>query len=616
VALVSIKTLLKFWVVITLGVWVSPLAWGLILLPGDSGVPASDRPPDRVVGYWVSTSAPASAVAVSPNQILTCRHQGGGVGSLVRFNGITYKVSEQKTYGTADIRLCRIVTQNDQPANLSGYVNLYTGSSENDVVMGGWGRIRGTNLQAVDPEEGVLKTYGYNWGGTAGNNLLWGTNNVYGWWVGLQWIAWSGSRTVGAFTSDVIAVFFDGPNSASHEATVAQGDSGGGWFIYCSGQWELAASNAYVTSHNDGEAWYALPSNPDTPYPDTLFGIRVSSYAPAINPDIQSWVVLTETINQAAGQADPARASPINFTVVFNKPVFDFTTGDVTLGGTAGATTAIVTGSGTTYNVAVSGMTQAGTVTATIPAGVAHDAEGRANFVSASTDNTVTYNPTVTVTGTVSYTPYEVEGAYLLTDVTVKLVKGGTVGSDGLVSGGTVIGSQTLTFDGSGNDPQSYSFTTTETGAAIVVIERNTLTGWFEASQSVTLVNGSAVTANLALEHALRGDVNMDGMVDGYDIDAVFDAANAGSTDLKYDLDGSGTVDTADAEYLIYTILHSEYGDADLSGTADAGDYDYWFFGLENGIQPDMSRWTAGDFDGSGNVDAGDYDCWFFGLEN
>ena len=37
----------------------------------------------------------------------------------------------------------------------------------------------------------------------------------------------------------------------------------------------------------------------------------------------------------------------------------------MTLGGTAGATTGTVTGSGTTYNVAVSGMTGSGTVIAT-----------------------------------------------------------------------------------------------------------------------------------------------------------------------------------------------------------------------------------------------------------
>ena len=46
----------------------------------------------------------------------------------------------------------------------------------------------------------------------------------------------------------------------------------------------------------------------------------------------------TVTINQAAGQADPTNASPINFMVVFSQAVTDFATGDVTLGGTAGAT--------------------------------------------------------------------------------------------------------------------------------------------------------------------------------------------------------------------------------------------------------------------------------------
>ena len=55
----------------------------------------------------------------------------------------------------------------------------------------------------------------------------------------------------------------------------------------------------------------------------------------------------TVTINQAAGQSDPTGSSPINFTVVFSEPVTGFATGDVTLSGTAGATTAVVTGSGT-----------------------------------------------------------------------------------------------------------------------------------------------------------------------------------------------------------------------------------------------------------------------------
>jgi hypothetical protein len=55
----------------------------------------------------------------------------------------------------------------------------------------------------------------------------------------------------------------------------------------------------------------------------------------------------------------------------------------------------MVTGSGTTYNVAVSGMTTGGTVIASIAATVAHDAAGNGNTASTSTDNTVTYTPVV-----------------------------------------------------------------------------------------------------------------------------------------------------------------------------------------------------------------------------
>src|SRR6185369_467849 len=91
---------------------------------------------------------------------------------------------------------------------------------------------------------------------------------------------------------------------------------------------------------------------------------------------------------------DPTTTSPINFTVVFSEAVSDFATGDVTLSGTAGATTATVTGSGTTYNVAVSGMAGTGTVIASLNAAVAHDSAGNGNNASTSTDNSVTYDAT------------------------------------------------------------------------------------------------------------------------------------------------------------------------------------------------------------------------------
>ncbi len=103
----------------------------------------------------------------------------------------------------------------------------------------------------------------------------------------------------------------------------------------------------------------------------------------------------TVTINQAAGQNDPVNTGPINFTAVFSKPVSDFATGDVSVGGTAGGglnKIATVSGGPTTYNVSVTGMTTSGTVIATIAPGVAHDSVGNPNTASTSTDGTVTWD--------------------------------------------------------------------------------------------------------------------------------------------------------------------------------------------------------------------------------
>jgi hypothetical protein len=106
------------------------------------------------------------------------------------------------------------------------------------------------------------------------------------------------------------------------------------------------------------------------------------------------------TINQATGQADPTGTSPINFTAVFSSAALSFSDGDVTIGGTAGGTKiATVSGSGTTYNIAISGMTTAGTIVATIPASVATDYNLRPNFASTSADNTVAWIPAATPVG-------------------------------------------------------------------------------------------------------------------------------------------------------------------------------------------------------------------------
>jgi len=124
----------------------------------------------------------------------------------------------------------------------------------------------------------------------------------------------------------------------------------------------------------------------------------VTWIADAVEPQV--------SVEQAAGQADPSSDPTVQFTATFSEPVTGFATGDVTIGGTAGATTAEVSGSGATYTVTVSGMTASGTVVVTIAAGVAVDGANNPNQASTSADGTVTWNlpaapdttaPTVTV---------------------------------------------------------------------------------------------------------------------------------------------------------------------------------------------------------------------------
>jgi hypothetical protein len=110
------------------------------------------------------------------------------------------------------------------------------------------------------------------------------------------------------------------------------------------------------------------------------------------------------TLNRASTQADPTRSGVINFTVVFEEPVTGFTGSDVSLQGStanlnfAGRT---VSGSGTTYNVEISGVIgDSQTVVVSIPAASATDAAGNANTNSTSTDNLVVVDnvsPRVTI---------------------------------------------------------------------------------------------------------------------------------------------------------------------------------------------------------------------------
>jgi hypothetical protein len=117
---------------------------------------------------------------------------------------------------------------------------------------------------------------------------------------------------------------------------------------------------------------------------------------------------------------------------------------------------------------------------------------------------------------------------------------------------------------------------------------------------------------------AIPGDFDGNWIVDAADIDLL--AANAGSSDLWFDLDGDGVVTfaigatgiTSDSDFLIRTILQTEYGDANLDGVVGAADVS----ALSGGFGT-AAGWAGGDFNGDGLVGPADVSVLsgFFGFE-
>lgn len=99
------------------------------------------------------------------------------------------------------------------------------------------------------------------------------------------------------------------------------------------------------------------------------------------------------SIDQAPGQPDPAGSSPINYRVQFDAPVTGFGVGSLSFAGSTvnlNGANAIITGSGATYNVAVSiAVPNGGFLRVSIITGAAQDEFGNISLASTSSDNAV-----------------------------------------------------------------------------------------------------------------------------------------------------------------------------------------------------------------------------------
>ena len=223
------------------------------------------------------------------------------------------------------------------------------------------------------------------------------------------------------------AALTQGTDSAIYGATTAGGDHTGGTifrFKVPTLTWpapapiddgtalgpELNATASFAGSTVPGTFVYTPPAGTVLPpgthrLSATFTPADTSTYFPAkksVTITVQAVGAPTVTIDQAAGQADPTNASPIQFAVAFSAPVSGFDASDVSLAGSTvgGTLVASVSGSGSSYTVSVTGMSGTGILVASIPAGAASNAAGDASVASTSTDNTVTFDgivPTVTI---------------------------------------------------------------------------------------------------------------------------------------------------------------------------------------------------------------------------
>ena len=126
----------------------------------------------------------------------------------------------------------------------------------------------------------------------------------------------------------------------------------------------------------------------------------------------------------------------------------------------------------------------------------------------------------------------------------------------------------------------------------------------------VVVDNGDGYTyiANFA------SDFNNDDKLNCQDIDLLTAAIVAGSTDLMFDLNGDGTINTADRDQWLAdagsVFLRSGNpflpGDANLDGVVDGSDFGIW---NANKFTVN-SAWCSGDFNTDGRVDGSDFGIW------
>ncbi|MFT3785433.1 MAG: family 16 glycosylhydrolase [Tepidisphaeraceae bacterium] len=96
---------------------------------------------------------------------------------------------------------------------------------------------------------------------------------------------------------------------------------------------------------------------------------------------------------------------------------------------------------------------------------------------------------------------------------------------------------------------------------------------------------------------ATVGDLNLDGVANSLDVDALLHSAKSGNA--LFDYTGNGVVDGADVDKFLSSAFHTYRGDIDLNGTVNFADL---LVIAANYGKTGSGTWSTGDFDGDGTV--------------
>ena len=227
-------------------------AMGIVLHPdGEPNLTTwTDRPDSNTVGRWPDDG---SCVVIGSNYVITTKHQGSA-GSVV-IGGVTYLIDQTWYHPdpNVDFRVVKLYS-----ANLTTYVGMYTNTDEDEkpIVIGGFGKRRDP-CDTTNPYAWTTELNNIN------NSLLFGTNKI-------------DSIDTTSYPLEVLVAHFNRLSDSTYECSVAEFDSGGGWFIKDGSEWKVAGLTRGLKVV--GESW-STPGTPPTLDKNYLDAVRVSTYA-------------------------------------------------------------------------------------------------------------------------------------------------------------------------------------------------------------------------------------------------------------------------------------------------------------------------------------------------